>query len=292
MDLEEKIEKIEEEIRKTPYHKATEHHIGQLRARLAKLKKRHEEQRKSRKGIGFAVKKSGDATVVLVGPPSVGKSTLINRLTRVSSKVGDYDFTTLNVIPGMLEYKGAKIQILDIPGLIGGGAKGRGRGKEILSIARNGDLLLLMVDINHLSSLPKLKKELKIAKIIHLSTITVINKIDLLTQSKLEKLRQKNLVLISAKTGVGVEELKEKIWQKLKLIRVYLKPPKGKPDFEKPLIVKRGATVLGAAEKISSELAENLKSARAWGASVKFSGQYVSLSHRLQDEDTLSLIKK
>jgi len=292
MDLEEKIKKIEEEIRKTPYHKATEHHIGQLRAKLAKLKKRREEQRKSKKGIGFAIKKSGDATVVLVGPPSVGKSTLINKLTRVSSKIGDYDFTTLNVIPGMLDYKGANIQILDIPGLIGGAAKGRGRGKEIISIARNGDLLLLMVDIKNLPSLSKLKKELKTAEISHLPTITVVNKIDLLSQSKLKKLQRKKLTLISAREGNGIEELEEKIFQKLGLIRVYLKPPKGKPDLEKPLILKKGTTVLGAAEKISSELAESIKSAQVWGKSVKFSGQYVSLSHKLQDEDILSLIKK
>lgn len=292
MDLEEKIEKIEKEIKKTPYHKATEHHIGHLRAKLAKLKKRLEEKQKTRKGIGFAVKKAGDATVVLVGPPSVGKSTLINRLTRVSSKVGDYDFTTLNVIPGMLEYKGAKIQILDIPGLIGGVVKGKGRVREILSIARNGDLLLLMVDIKNLPYLSKLKKELKIAKIIHLPTITVINKIDLLDEKKLNKLKQKKLTLISANVGDGIEELKEKIFQQLKLIRVFLKTPKGKPDLNKPLILKKGTKVLKAAEKISSELAENLKTAQVWGNSVKFPGQYVSLSHKLQDKDILSLLKK
>jgi len=292
MDLEEKIKKIEDEIRKTPYHKATEHHIGQLRAKLAKLKRRLEDKQKSQRGIGFAIKKSGDATVVLIGPPSVGKSTLINKLTRVSSKVGDYDFTTLNVIPGMLEYKGAKIQILDIPGLIGGAVGGRGRGKEVLSIARNGDLLLLMVDIKNLSSLPRLKKELGKAEIVNILTIAVVNKIDLLDKKRLEKLRQKELVLISAKKGDGVDELKEKIFRQLKLIRIYLKPPKGKPDLKKPLILKKGATVLEAAEKISSELREDLKTAQVWGSSVKFPGQYVSLSHQLQDEDILSLIKK
>ncbi|HEX9567998.1 MAG TPA: GTP-binding protein, partial [Thermoplasmata archaeon] len=98
-------------------------------------------------GPSYAVKKSGNATVGLVGFPSVGKSTLLNQITDATSEVAAYDFTTLDVIPGLMEHRGAKIQVLDMPGLIRGASKGRGRGKEVLSVARACDLILLMIDV-------------------------------------------------------------------------------------------------------------------------------------------------
>src|SRR5213592_875569 len=147
--LEEQIKSIEEEIQRTPYNKATQHHIGKLKAKLARLKE--EVQLRQMKGGGggpsYAVKKSGHATVGLVGFPSVGKSTLLNQITDATSAVAAYDFTTLDVIPGLLEHRGAKIQVLDMPGLIRGASKGRGRGREVLSVARACDLILLMIDV-------------------------------------------------------------------------------------------------------------------------------------------------
>ncbi len=162
MSIIEKIEELEREIRETPYNKATQHHIGKLKAKIARLK-----EAKSRKtnGKGFAIKKSGDATVGIVGFPSVGKSTLLNRLTEVESEIADYDFTTTTVIPGMMEYKGSRIQILDLPGIIEGASFGKGRGKEILSIIRNMDLLLLMVENRKSKKLKIMERELWNARI-------------------------------------------------------------------------------------------------------------------------------
>jgi len=159
--IEKQIKDIEDEIFNTQKNKATEHHIGKLKAKIAKLREQIQKQQGSGgKGQGFSIKKSGDATIGLIGFPSIGKSTLLNQLTDAESSVGHYDFTTLDVIPGIMIHKGANIQLLDLPGLITGAARGKGRGREILSAIRTVDLILLMIDATHPDHLPLMVQEL------------------------------------------------------------------------------------------------------------------------------------
>ncbi len=146
MSLTDKIAEIEEEIANTKYNKATQHHIGKLKAKLAQLREEVIISSSGPKGSGYGVRKAGDATVALVGLPSVGKSTLLNCLTDAESETGSYAFTTLDVVPGVLKYKDANIQILDLPGLIEGAARGAGRGKEVLSVIRSADLIVHVID--------------------------------------------------------------------------------------------------------------------------------------------------
>ena len=80
--------------------------------------------------------KSGDARIALVGFPSVGKSTFLSKITKTKSEVAAYSFTTLTAIPGVLEYGGAEIQILDLPGIIEGASEGKGRGRQVISAAK------------------------------------------------------------------------------------------------------------------------------------------------------------
>jgi small GTP-binding protein len=149
MGVPERIKEIEDEIRRTQINKATNHHVGLLRAKIARLKQEQEEKagRSSKSTGGYSVRRSGDSTVSIIGLPSVGKSTLLNNLTGADSKIGAFDFTTLDVVPGMMTYKGAKIQILDLPGIIKGAASGKGFGKKVLSVARTSNLVIMVVDV-------------------------------------------------------------------------------------------------------------------------------------------------
>lgn len=150
MGIPEKIKAIQDEMARTQINKATEHHVGLLKAKIAKLKREQEEKSAKKGGStqdGFDVRRSGDATVVFIGLPSVGKSTLLNKLTEARSEVGAFQFTTLTVVPGVMEYMGAQIQLLDLPGVLKGASTGRGRGRRILSVARSADLVLLVLDV-------------------------------------------------------------------------------------------------------------------------------------------------
>ncbi len=90
--------------------------------------------------------KTGDARVALIGFPSVGKSTLLTELTGTKSEAASYEFTTLTCIPGNIMHKGTKIQLLDLPGIIEGAAHGKGRGRQVIAVAKSSDLVLMVLD--------------------------------------------------------------------------------------------------------------------------------------------------
>lgn len=358
MTHEEEIQRLKEELRNTKYNKHTQFHIGQLKAKIARLKADSVKKSRGKKGAGYSVKKSGDATVLLVGFPSVGKSTLLNKITNAESKIGEYDFTTLDVIPGVMEYNGAKIQILDIPGIIEGISEGKGRGKEILSVVRNADLIIIMtdgdragtvkiieeelynagfrlnknspnvkihkkftggIDMNSTVRLTKLNSELvrivlnefKITSAeviiredigvdelidslmknrVYVHCIKVMNKIDKISEDKVREFVQKGWLTISADNELNLGFLRKTIWDKLSLMRIYMKKIGKEPDMKQPLIIGKDATVQDVANKIHKEAFGNkLEYARIWGRSAKFPGQKVGVCRSLQDEDVVEL---
>ena len=364
MGIPEKIKAIQDEMARTQINKATEHHLGLLRAKIAKLK-REQEEGKSKKGAktdGFDVRRSGDATVVFIGFPSVGKSTLLNKLTGARSTVGAFQFTTLTVVPGMLEYRGARIQLLDLPGIIKGASAGKGLGKRILSVARNADLVLLMLDVfqpyheevlvNELANIgirlnqkpPNIiiektatggiavAQQVKLTKMSesllkdilrvyginngrvviredltdeqlidyisgnksYADSLTIINKIDLVDKKFLKQLRKKiksEFIEVSADSEINIDLLKDKIYDKLKFMRVYMRPKGGETDFKEPLIAREDSTIGDICDKLHRRMRKEFRYALVWGKSVKFGGQRVGLNHVLQDEDVLTIVK-
>ena len=360
--MEEQIKQIDEELRKTAYNKKSQHHIGRLKAKMAHLKEETERRRSGKgKSSGYAVKKSGNASVAIVGFPSVGKSTLLNQMTEAKSEVGSYDFTTLDVVPGLLEHRGAKIQILDLPGLIKDASKGKGRGREVISVVRTADMILLMIDVFE-TNLKVLTDELEIAGIRvnsrppdvqvikrtrggievnstvkltkidedlvqemlrefgianadvviredvdedrlvdalatnrhYVKAIVVINKTDLVTKAYLHEIekRLKNWVVvpISAETNTNIETLKDKIFDTLDLVRLYMKPQGEEADMEEPLVLKKGTDVGGVCDSLHRDFRRKFRYALVWGKSAKFPGQIVGLDHVLEDGDIISII--
>lgn len=122
--------------------------MGRLKARLAKLRTELQEGggKGGPEGEGFDVKRFGDSRVALIGFPSVGKSTLLTQLTGTESEAAAYEFTTLTCIPGVIHYNDAKIQLLDLPGIIEGAAAGRGRGRQVIACAKSSDLVVMVLD--------------------------------------------------------------------------------------------------------------------------------------------------
>ncbi|MDP2845649.1 MAG: GTP-binding protein [Candidatus Methanoperedens sp.] len=360
MTLDEDIKAIEEEISKTKYNKATEGHLGRLKSKIARLRDEVQKRASSKTGgEGFSVKKSGDASVVLVGFPSVGKSTLLNSLTGTESAVAAYEFTTLDVVPGAMEYKGATIQVLDVPGLVRGAASGRGKGKEVIAVIRNADLAVILLDVFQLVHHDVLIQELHEAGIrvnsrppdvtikkkarggvsisstvglgldedtiktilgeyrIHnanvlireninidqlidavlgnrkyIPGIVVINKIDLADEYTLRKCKEKfpDALLVSADKKVHIDELKERLYEKLGFIRIYLKP-QGKPaDMDEPLIVRAGFTIGDVCDKLHRDFKKRFRYAQIWGDSAKHEGQRAGLDHMMYDNDILTIV--
>ncbi|GAB5362394.1 hypothetical protein AAMO2058_000793000 [Amorphochlora amoebiformis] len=148
MGIQEKIKEIEAEMARTQKNKATNYHLGRLKGKIALLRSQliSESKTSGKAGEGFDVAKSGDARVAMIGFPSVGKSTLLSTLTKTKSQAAAYAFTTLTCIPGVVDYNNAKIQLLDLPGIIEGASKGKGRGKQVIAVARTSDLILMVVE--------------------------------------------------------------------------------------------------------------------------------------------------
>ncbi|PRT53916.1 Ribosome-interacting GTPase 1 [Wickerhamiella sorbophila] len=362
-----KIKAIESEMARTQKNKATSFHLGQLKAKLAKLKRELLTPTGGGgggTGVGFDVARTGVASVGFIGFPSVGKSTLLSTLTGTHSEAAAYEFTTLTTVPGIIKYRGAKIQMLDLPGIIEGAKDGKGRGKQVIAVARTCNLIFIVLDVNKpLQHKQVIERELEgfgirvnkekpnivfrkkdkggisITSTVQLTNldndevkavmneyritsaeiafrcdatiddlidvleeqnrfyipvIYVLNKIDSISIEELDLMtRIPNCVPISSEHQWNLDELLEYMWEKLNLVRVYTKPKGKQPDYNEPIVLRQGrSTVEDFCNAIHKSLVTDFKNAVVYGTSVKHQPQYVGLSHVLQDEDVVTILKK
>ena len=124
-------------------------------------------------------------------------------------------------------------------------------------------------------------------------TILVLNKTDLEGKGIVKELL--NPVIgdipihdVSCSTGEGVEELRQRIYDALGIVRVYTKIPGKKPDMKKPYVVARGTTILEFAAIVHKDFRDNLKFARVWGH-ARYDGQPVEKEYVLDDGDVVEL---
>ncbi|MCL5430259.1 MAG: 50S ribosome-binding GTPase [Candidatus Marsarchaeota archaeon] len=358
--LEQKIKELQEEYSKTKDNKKTNYHVGLIRMKIAQAKRDLVVASKRTHKEGFFIKKTGDATVALVGFPSAGKSSLINVIANTKSKTAAYAFTTTKIIPGTMLHKDSHIQVFDMPGLIEDAHLGKGGGKMVISAAKVADLIVFVIDINQLQQFEKLMKELNSLEIhinkkrpyiqineqniggikievnksglpeddikeiliglgmhnaivsiwglvsidelisiisgraIYMRAIMALNKID--TNKDYRKIAEEiskkysiEVIPISATNETNTDLLKDKIYENLGIITVYLKH---RLEEEKmPMVLGKGATVGDAAKKFHTNIVDELSCATITGPSAKFPHQKVGIAHTLAEGDVITFIK-
>jgi len=125
--------------------------------------------------------------------------------------------------------------------------------------------------------------------------VIILNKIDLATEKDLERARAVlpegwPVLEVSAKTGEGIEHMKDFIFDNLHFMSIYLKPQGQEADLVEPLIVKDTSTVRDVCAKLHRDFVRKFRYARVKGPSAKFDWQRVGLDHLLKDEDLLTVI--
>jgi len=298
----EKIAALEEMLAIMPKHKGTDHLRAELRSRIAKLTQQAGKKSGTQR-MSMIIEKEGAAQVAVVGLPNAGKSQLIASVTNAVPTVADYPFTTYAASPGMMPFENIQIQLIDTPPLV----------PQMIEwwlppMLRRADALLIVVDLNaapleQMASISEQLRQMRISLgpdeadegILSRQRVLVAgNKMDIsgadagcnaLQTGYGEKL---SLAYISARDGLGLEEMKRKVFQVLGIIRVYTKAPGQKPDMNDPIILQKGSTLADAAEAVHKDFRARLKYARLWG-SGKHDGIMVKRDHVLQDGDIIEL---
>ncbi len=301
-DLQQKLQILHEMFAIMPKHKGTDKLQADVKAKISKLKKEIQQKKKTaRRGDQFYVEKEGAAQVVLTGPANAGKSQILASLTNATPEVAAYPYSTVKPLCGMMPFENIQIQLVDTPPIAAEFME-----PWLAGIIRNADLVALVVDLGSEKMLEEVQAVLNklegykivlepqegeinpLDGIAHKKTIILANKSDMpLSETNMKILEDSfgdklPIFRLSAKEKANVEELRRYIFDTLRILRVYTKTPGKKADYEDPVILKIGSTLLQAAKEIHKDFARNLKYARVWGEGV-FDGQMVQKDFVLKD---------
>jgi len=306
---EKRLEKLRELFRLLPKHKGTEKLQSDLKQKMSQLKEEQERGKPGGKkaGLSHHVPREGAGQVMLIGPPNVGKSTLLAALTNARPEIAPYPFTTRAPQPGIMMWQDVPVQLVDLPAISSEFVE-----PWVPELIRSADAALLVADLasddvaeatltvlerlaaSHAELVGELPHDALDESIRHLKTVMVTTKLDAGgAGDRLEVVREWftprfPVVPVSTLTGEGLETVRAATYHVLGVLRVYTKVP-GKPaDRTRPFTLPIGSTVLDLAREIHRDFEQSLKSARIWGTGV-FDGQAVKRDHELHDGDVVEL---
>lgn len=296
----EKIAALEELIATVPKHKGTDKLRADLRKKLAKLREEATSRKKTGKADIYSVERQGASQAVLAGFPNSGKSSLLAALTNAHPVIADYPVSTVIPLSGMMQYEDIQFQIVDLPPIGNESTDG-----WVSGILRTANILIFVVDLSESGPVQTelLFDQLSDWKILAESSgspwspegktkplLIAANKLDAEgAERDLEELKQKYgaafpIIGVSAFEKSGIEDLRQTIFGRSHVLRVYSKEPGKPPEMKTPFTLPEGSTVLDLAERIHKDFVHNLRYACIWG-SAKFEGQRVQRDHVLKDRD-------
>jgi len=306
---EEELECLQVMLAEIPKHKGTDKLQADLKAKIAKVKREIQADRRAgKKGHGVRIPRQGAGTAVIIGGPNAGKSQLLKALTRANPEVAPYPFTTRSPNPGMMPWQDVFVQLIDTPPITADYMESYCQG-----LIRGAEVALLMVDLGDDSGIEQCQDVLGRLQntktrlgprsyldendigLSYTQTFLVPNKIDLPdAPGRLDLLHELCRwdfpeYVISAQEGTGLEPLREAIYRAMDVVRVYSKLPAARQaDMERPFTLRRGSTVMEMAGLVHKDFLESLKFARVWGTAVH-DGTVVKGDYVLHDGDVVEL---
>ncbi len=306
-DPQRKLELLYDMLREIPKHKGTDHLQGELKQKISRLKK--EIKRKpsgaKRKESLDHIAREGVAQFSLVGPPNSGKSSILAAMSNARPEIADFPFTTRKPLPGMANYKGVQLQLVDLPPICTQFCE-----SWVGNVVRTSDIALVVLSLGEddlLEQFDDLTTRLMQSKVLldnspppESQPAGVLNKKAIIVaaqsdrpdaEMRLEMLTEQidnrfSIVPISAQTGQDLDTLRQAMFDILGKMRVYTKTPGKEPDFTDPVVLEIGSTVADAAREIHKDFARGLQFAKIWGPHT-FDGQRVKGDYVVNDGDVL-----
>ena len=241
----------------------------------------------------IAVRREGAAQIALVGPPNVGKSSILQALSEIQIKTGDYPFTTLRPVPALTRIGGVLLQLVEIPGLIGGATDDRGGGRALLGVLRTVDAIVYCCRAGgDPAELAVVLDEVAKAGIDKPSVLAA-TRADEADPGAVARLSAAfpamDVLRVSVLDETSLDAFRSAVWELTGLIRVRLRKD-GTIDDE-PLALDPGATVADVADWVHHDLGASFSGARIWGPSARFDGQRVGREHVVIDGDVIEILR-